>query len=408
MLIFYHILKKEFLIIKRDFYSLAILFIMPVLFILMMSLAMRDLFEMHSKVKINIIIINQDSGEISSKFLDILKETDNFSIHFSDKDIKTDRIISRMYKNDYKFSFIIQDNFTSFFNNQDDVKSEKKPVLLLVNPTVNSQLYEIVENIILNALVRIKLDIFLSNFEEFLAYEGTDKNLIAEPPSDLIETKYVYKGSEKFTVPSSVQQSVPAWLVLSMYFIVIPISNTFITERNHGTLIRLQSMNLPKGYILFSKILPYFLVNQIQFGLMIAVGVFIVPLFGGDALPVADSSYSGLLLISGSVSFSAISLALFIASVSKTTEQAATTGGVLNLILGAMGGVMVPKFVMPNFMQEMANFSPLSWGLEGFLDVFLRKGNIADLLYESSLLISFGLMMLILTFFIIKRKFSRY
>ena len=37
-------------------------------------------------------------------------------------------------------------------------------------------------------------------------------------------------------------------------------------------------------------------------------------------------------------------------------------------VRGALGGVMVPKFVMPPFMRELADISPMSWGLEGFLD----------------------------------------
>jgi ABC-2 type transport system permease protein len=39
----------------------------------------------------------------------------------------------------------------------------------------------------------------------------------------------------------------------------------------------------------------------------------------------------------------------------------------------------------------------MSWGLEGFLDIFLRNGGISDVLSKSLALFVFGFMMLTLT-----------
>jgi ABC-2 type transport system permease protein len=65
---------------------------------------------------------------------------------------------------------------------------------------------------------------------------------------------------------------------------------------------------------------------------------------------------------------------------------------------------MVPKFVMPGFMQDLANLSPMSWGLEGFLDIFLRNGTVSDVLPKSLYLIIFGVVMLILTAISLRRR----
>ena len=129
----------------------------------------------------------------------------------------------------------------------------------------------------------------------------------------------------------------------------------------------------------------------------------VVPLFGGTAL-TRGSSPGGLALIAASVSFSAIALALLIASVARTTEQATTIGGVLNIIFGALGGIMVPTFVMPRYMQELANLSPMAWGLEGFLDIFLRDGGAVDVLPESLALLLLGGIMVALTAIILRRQ----
>lgn len=50
---------------------------------------------------------------------------------------------------------------------------------------------------------------------------------------------------------------------------------------------------------------------------------------------------------------------------------------------------MVPKFVMPDFVQRVTDVSPMVWGLEGFLDVFLRQGDWQAVLPEAGWLLLF-------------------
>jgi ABC-2 type transport system permease protein len=61
------------------------------------------------------------------------------------------------------------------------------------------------------------------------------------------------------------------------------------------------------------------------------------------------------------------------------------------MIMAALGGIFVPKVVMPPLMQELATLSPLAWGLDGFLDVFVRGGGVRDVLPESLGLLGFSL-----------------
>lgn len=60
---FYHILKKEFRVIGRDIHAVSVLFVMPAVFILIMSLAMQDLFERHGSVRIDVLAVDRDGGQ---------------------------------------------------------------------------------------------------------------------------------------------------------------------------------------------------------------------------------------------------------------------------------------------------------------------------------------------------------
>ncbi|MEI7432405.1 MAG: ABC transporter permease, partial [Betaproteobacteria bacterium] len=192
---------------------------------------------------------------------------------------------------------------------------------------------------------------------------------------------------------SAVQQSVPAWLIFSMFFVVIPLSAIFITERRDGTLQRLKSQQVSFVHILAGKLLPFCLINQIQAVLMVLVGIYLVPLAGGEALALPDS-WLALWLIALAVSFAAVGWALLVATLTRTSEQATVIGGVGNILMGAVGGIMVPKMVMPVAMQPLTALSPMAWALEGFHNVMLRNAGIDGILTCASALLAFAVVML--------------
>ena len=395
-------LKKEFLLITRDIHAVTVLFIMPAMFIMIMSLAMRDLFELHSSVTIDVLAVNRDAGKNAEAFVKAIEALPTFKFHRLEKDTTTERIRDRMLAGDYKFALIVREGLSAFVDGDGGGRDEK-PLELLVNPSVTVQTQMVLRGALEAKLAGMRRDAFVDRLGGVLEAAGVDKTALKGDDGSPVEVRYAYREGRTFKVPSAVQQSVPAWLVFSMFFIVIPISNTFISERGQGTLMRLESMNVSRISLIVGKMVPYLFINAIQVLIMIAIGIHVVPLFGGTALTLG-SSPGGLVLIAAAVSFSAIALALLIASLARTTEQATTIGAVLNIIFGALGGIMVPTFVMPRFMQELANLSPMAWGLEGFLDIFLRNGGAADVLPESLALLLLGGFMVALTVIILRRQ----
>lgn len=402
MIKLFYTLKKEFLLMTRDVHAVAVLFVMPAVFIMIMSLAMRDLFEQHNTVHIDVLAVSRDGGNAAQTFMKAMADLPAFNFHLIEQDVATEKVQEQMLSRDYKFALLIGENFSAFVEDREKGK-HAKPLVLFVNPSVNLQTQMILTSALEGKLAKLRKDALIDRLGELLTAAGMDAKQFKATEEGQVEVRYAYRGARASAAPSAVQQSVPAWLVFSMFFIVIPISNTFISERGQGTLMRLKSMNVSRCSLILGKMIPYLLVNALQVMLMIAIGMYVVPLLGGTSLTVGDS-LGGLALIAGSVSFSAIAVALLIASLARTTEQATTIGGVLNIIFAALGGIMVPKFVMPAFMQEIARLSPLSWGLEGFLDIFLRNGTVSDVLTESLSLLLFGAVMLVLTIIALKKQ----
>jgi ABC-2 type transport system permease protein len=72
--------------------------------------------------------------------------------------------------------------------------------------------------------------------------------------------------------------------------------------------------------------------------------------------------------------------------------------------MAALGGIMVPLFVMPAAMQQIARLSPMNWGLEGLLDVLLRGGDMITVFSEAGKLFAFAMLMLLAAYGLFRRQ----
>ena len=251
-------------------------------------------------------------------------------------------------------------------------------------------------------IINARLDSMAENVKEYSQKASTTLASLEVSIDKLYKIKY----NNSKTVPNSTQQSVPAWIVFGMFFIIIPMSTIYVNERNQNTLTRLTSMNVSILAMTFSKSIPYFVINQLQVWIMLGVGIFLVPFFNTPALEI-NGSIGAIMGISAALSVSAIGISTLIAVSANSSEQATTVGGISNILLGAIGGVMVPKFIMPESMQKIAELSPMSWGLDGFLDIFLKSADLFMILDNVLKLLSFGMVTLIVSMLILQLRINK-
>lgn len=366
--------KKEFLLVLRDKRALAVLFLMPALFILIISVAMRDVFTQNS-VSFDITIVDLDKSKITKEMINDISKNQSFNVIDNANIVIT--IPQKYSQKNQKLNIEIKDSLKS-----DEIELFKAKLL--------------------KDITNLKLKIIKNRLAEFSQEAGAAIDNISLDSQDLFELKY----NEKEEIPNSTQQSVPSWIVFGMFFMITPISTVFINERKQNTLSRLNSMSVSVFSMVLSKIVPYLFIAQIQAFVMIGVGMFIVPLFDTPALAI-NGSVLALIFLSFSLSLSAVGLASLIAVSSNSSEQASTIGGIMSILLGAIGGVMVPKFIMPDFMQTLANISPMSWGLDGFLDIFLKSGGFSMVLNEALMLIFFGVVTLGISMIMLQARMKK-
>lgn len=389
-------LKKEFSLVFRDLHSIAVLFIMPAIFIVIMSLAMQDQFSNKDDAKVELFVM-EDDGAILQGFSEELKSLKQFEI-IEISPTEKDSAFERLNNDEVKAFIVIPGYKQAYIDDDESFDFEDPPVEIWFSPQMDKRSSLLVESAILERLVKAKIPGLL----KLKGVDNADK-IAEEFTSGLIQTHYIYQQKGEAVRPSAVQQNVPAWLIFSMFFVVIPISTTLVTEKQQGTLIRLRTMNVSMSIFLFVKTLPYLVINQVQLIIMLLIGMYVIPILGGDTLDLG-SSFSGLALMALATGFASVGLGLLVAVIVKTTEQATVLGGVGNILLAAIGGIMVPKFIMPETMQTLTNISPMAWALEGFLDIFLRGGGLLSILSEAAMLFGFGGVMLMLAIVVFHQK----
>lgn len=382
---------KEFKLVFRDLHSLLVLFAMPAAFIVIMSLAMQDEFAA-DKQGGPVVRYHIDSpDDKTARFTAFLGRSSFLS--FIETGASTPQAALNAPSDDRPLAYL------SVATGAFDASGGDGAVTVWLAPSVETRTRLLIEAAVNEAYAKTRLA------QQFAA-AGASEALVEEfIPAGAIRTEYLYSGAAPDVRPTSVQQNVPAWLIFSMFFVVIPISTTLITEKQFGTLDRIRTMPASMPAFIAAKIPPYLAINQVQLIIMLLVGIYIVPLLGGNRLGITGST-TGLAVMSLATGFAATGYGLFIAALVRTTEQATAVGGIGNILLGALGGIMVPKFVMPDYLQAATHVSPMAWGLEGFLDILLRGGGVDAIAFEALTLSLFGAVLLGAAIVIIQRRRS--
>ena len=390
-------LAKETRILLRDKEAVLILIVMPAVFVLIMSLALRDTFRARAGNAFSMAVVDQDGGPVSRALIDALSHSGYLRL-VTLRTPDEARVREAVLRGEYRFALFIPAGASQRVQRR--VERQLSPagsapppavtLRLLADPALPIETRDVVADSIRRILQGIETGLLLDQFARLSPHAGTTPGGRAQTPRvHALRLDLGWGGKHPPPVPTSVQQNAPSWTLLAMFFLVIPLSVTLIKERQQGCLLRLQTMPVPTWIVLGGKILPYFIINQIQVVVVLLEGMYLLPLLGGDALRIGHSP-GGIALVAMAANLAAIGYGLMVATFTKTHEQATSFGAVSVLILGAIGGVMVPKLVMPAFMQRLANLSPLSWGLDGFQDIFVRGGHVVDVLPEVSKLLAFA------------------
>lgn len=387
---------KELRLLSRDLHGVAVLFMMPILFMLIMSAALSNDNELSHQSEI--VLLSEPNNSLNHDFFKALQR-ENLNIQQADLS-QLEQYQTALQAG--KFELLIAN-----FNTEQTALNKEQALQLWLNPSVDRGWLLGVKGVLQKHYTEQRIQHYLK--DNHITLENNKRKQIKEIENkvnkeldrkfsqindylskELWQEVYLNRQGKEVAKPNSVQHSVPAWLIFGMFFIMIPLSNVMAMERQTNTITRLRMARASAFQLIIAKLIPYFMINQLQFVGMIALGYLVLPkldmpafTLSGDWLPYA--------VLSSAVSLAALGYGLLVSVVARTTEHAVVLGGGGIIIMAAIGGIMVPTYVMPDIMQTVAQWSPMGWALSGFQNLLLNQYELSQIANELGKLTAFGL-----------------
>jgi ABC-2 type transport system permease protein len=391
-------LKKDFRILTRDKVGLTLMFLMPIILAVIISVIQNSTFQLVNNNKVPLLLCNNDKGELSKQLVDAINKIGIFKLSQVQGGANNHFIIERMHAKDALVAIIIPEGYSKqtidkagniagrtlkeFGIEGDTVQTapqKAEAVLLYYHPVLQESFRSSIRGALTSAMQLVESKQIVRNL--YLSINDKEippsvENEFVDNPPPIDEVSISRNGSRN--VPNATQHNIPAWTIFAMFFIVISLGSSLVREKMNGSFIRLKT--LPTSYLvaLLSKQITYLVVTLAQAAVIFSIGIWLFPRLG---LPILNmpADLTGLFLVTLISGWCAVSYAICVGIFAQTQEQANGFGAVSIVLLAAIGGLLVPAFAMPASFAGILKLSPLHWCLEAYYGLFLEGGSLSDI-----------------------------
>ncbi|AYB31733.1 ABC transporter permease [Chryseolinea soli] len=401
---------KEFLLLVRDPGGMALIFIMPLALVIVMALVQDAPFRDYQEVKLDVLFVDADADSLSAKIRQAFGASPNVNL-IVEKDSAAAK--KRVQAGEVKAAIVVPPQSSVRLRNKtrqvianvfanfglpaqvDSTVLPSTDIKIFFDPAIKANYKQALSGAVEKIIANVQADWMLDELQNQLGEGRPETKKTEINLTDIIHVNTAYASENKYqgVMLNSVQHNVPAWTMFAMFFILYPLAGNFIKEREEGSMLRLRLISGSQFPVIAGKFAFYFLVCLVQFVMMVAVGIFVMPLLGLNRLVLGGDALN-IFITACAVAMAATGYGVLIGVYFKTAQQALSFGSVSVVILSAIGGVWVPVYVMPEILQTLSRFSPMSWGLEAFNDLFLRQASIGVILPDVLKLVGFALVTL--------------
>ena len=406
------LLYKDLLLLWRDKAGLMFLFVMPLVLVLVMTGIQKGAIDSTTTKSISLTILDDDKAEVGRTIVSELQAKNIFDVTIADSTATIETLQTSVNKGTHMIGVYIpsgtteamynglQDGIAKAFGADIDTTATEIPstIKIYLDPTINStfrttlmcymrEAYNKMEKRFMFAAISQMMPIGSLNESDFQTIDI----------EEVTQTTNSLRGKANVT-----DHNVPAWTLFAIFFIIISLSSGIIMERQDGSFARLMTMPCSYTLYLLSKVLVYLLVCLLQFSLIMMMGKWLFPALD---LPVFQTHgmlfYCFVVVVFSALA--AIGYGLLISTFATTNQQASIFGAISVVLFSAIGGIWVPTFLMPKFLNSMSVIFPLNWGIEAFYDVVLRR-DIAGIIPECATLLIFSVICFVIAIMAKGRK----
>jgi ABC-2 type transport system permease protein len=171
-------------------------------------------------------------------------------------------------------------------------------------------------------------------------------------------------------------------LVLFMFLTSMTAATQLIVTRQLGVSRRMVASPVRVGTILAGETLGRFGVAMLQGLFIVLLSALVFGVSWGD--PLAAGVVVVLFALVGT------GAAMVVGVFANNPDQAGALGVMAGMLLGALGGAMVPLEIFPEPAHTIAFVTPQAWAIQAMREVALRNGTIGDILRELGVLVLYA------------------
>ena len=365
--------------LKRDYVALSMVVVLPMVFFTVLVLVMGGTGAPQSADlnPIPMIVVDLDRSKQSGRFLESIGRHKSSHIATSDEmenPFTRSRAKQLVRMGEYSAAIVIPSGFAVLRDgrNADPVEllyDKSNPVVrFMVASSIQHTAMALAVNRLRRRVVERRGARITSDpqkpISELAPQVGVRER--AFDASDLIvELKTTDVRGESFNQVSYYAAGIG---VMFLLFSMAGAGSSNLEEVEAGTLERILNANVSFRSLLLGKWMFFTAVAILQMTLMF---VWASLFFGLDLW--TPQHLAGFVAMTTVTAGSAASFGLVLATVCRTRAQLSGISTIVILIRSALGGSMVPRFVMPPITDTMARFTFNDWALDGYLRVFGSK-----------------------------------
>ena len=169
--------------------------------------------------------------------------------------------------------------------------------------------------------------------------------------------------------------------VMFLLFSAAGAGGALIEEAESGTLDRILSTRVTMSRLLLGKLTYLSIVAVLQLTVMFVWG----EMFFGLEL---HRHIPGFLIMTAVTAVAASSFGLLLAAVSRSRMQLVAISNLAILVMSALGGSMVPRYLLSEKVQKLGLITLNAWAIDGFVKVFWREEPLVNLWPQAAVLLA--------------------
>jgi ABC-2 type transport system permease protein len=360
------IARKQFLTLRHDHRTLALMMVAPILAMLIFGFAFGT-----SPKHIPVLVVNQDGGATAQKIIDKL-DHDKLSIA-SAADTSSAEQTVRAGKAVAVLEF--PSDFTANSMPQPVIKVVGgKPQLSMMPPAgAHAQVFLDTTNQQLASAVAPEL----AKAAKALAEESGAKSPI------VFDTNYAFAKAKDARYIDYFVPGVMAFAIT--FFTTLLTLLAFVGERTSGTLDRLRVSPATEAEIVVGNELAFGIIAAIQGTLILLVALWVY-----HVLVVGPMWVAALLVILTALVAQAIGIS--ISAAAKRESQAVQFIPLIIFPVFLLSGIFVPVGSLPTWLQPFSYLLAPTWAVDGLRDVFLRGWGIEHVWVNVTVLAGFAVL----------------